>query len=56
MVGYRNTSDVTKKAAEVHRRWAGKPMVSFISIMEVKQQLGCGIASTPKTQNPEQHF
>ena len=53
MVGYRNTSDVTKSCTE-KRAITGPWWV--LSIIEVIKQLGYGIASKPKTQNPEQHF
>ena len=56
MVDCRNTSDVAKKPAEVAQKMSSRAHSEFISIMEVRQQLGWGITSTPKTQNPEQHF
>ena len=44
MVGYKDTSDVAKKAAEVaHTK-------------EQKLALGWGIPSKPEAQNPKQHF
>ena len=56
MVGYRNTSDVAKKAAEVAQKKSNNwPMVSFIhNGSEITAWMD--IASKPKAQNPEQHF
>ena len=56
MVGYRNTSDVAKKAAEVAQKKSNNwPMVSFIhNGSEITTWMD--IASKPKTHIPEQHF
>ena len=52
MVGYQDTSDVAKKAAEAAQKKRNNwPMVSFIH-----NGSGWGIASKPKAQNLKQHF
>ena len=57
MVGYKDTSDVAKKAAELaHTKKSNNlPIVSCIhNGSEITTWMG--IASKPKAQNPKQHF
>ena len=59
MVGYRNTSDVAKKAAEVAQKKSNNwPMVSFIhNGSEITTWMGSQLwASNSKAQNPKEHF
>ena len=54
---YWDTSDVTKNAADVAQEKRAVTGLWWVSsIMEVRQQLGWGIASKPKAQNPGWHF
>ena len=53
MIGYRDTSKVAKKAAEVSNNW---PMVSFIhNGSEITTWMGHSF-KIKSTKNPEQHF
>ena len=56
MVGYRNTSDIAKKAAEVSQKKRNNwPMVSFIhNGSEMTTWMEHSFQT--KTQNPEEHF
>ena len=56
MVGYRNTSDLAKKATEVAQKMSSRAHGEFYIHNGNEIATWMGIASTPKTQNLEQHF
>ena len=57
MVGYRNTSDLAKKAAEVAQKMSSRAHVEYYSHngTEITTWMGNSF-NTKKTQNPEQHL
>ena len=56
MVGYRNTSDVAKKAAEVAQKMSGSAHGDFYIHNGSEITTWMELVSTPKTQNPGQQF
>ena len=56
MVGYRNTSDIAKKAAEVAQKMSSRAHGEFYIYNGSETTTWMGLASTPKTQNLKQHF